>query len=595
MRKLFLLLTILILCTVDVYAAHKIVHTAVVGGTGTGADYTNAYDTLQEGLNGVSRGDTVFVDGLENVTTQIGFNKAVSGTDTIFVIAPLPHLCSMIPGWDDSFSSGYTAYSAQVPMNAIFFVSTSYYKIDGITGCTPDSLKLAVKRIKVAWSDSTNNVNPCMRLYDCDNIFVRGVDFQHAGMDNWEAAEDGYLNSQDCIYNSGTPTGITFQYCRFTNANRTHILFGNVTNTTLEYNYFYGRHGAPHGESISWTSNDAAANNVIRYNVFEDISGTGIIVLVSGTHGGWEIYGNSFFTHDPTKFYTTNGYICNTSSATSSNMEVYNNTFYNLTSGVAGAISWRGEGTGNISRNNLFYSCGPAILWAGAADDLMTISNNASDEAADSCYIFLSGDPFTSVVEGNEDFTPVAGYAGKDVGTDLSPIFTLDLAGNVYGADGYWDVGAYEEQSAYIIVTSPNSGETWTVGTSHNITWTSSGVTTVGIELTYNDGVTYIPVHAGVSAALGTYSWTVVDLPSTLCRIRITDTGDAEVTDSSNALFTIVAVVIPEPEPEPEPEPTPTPSTGDDPMSVGLVTLTITAGLGTGYAAYRRYRGTHRR
>ena len=34
--------------------------------------------------------------------------------------------------------------------------------------------------------------------------------------------------------------------------------------------------------------------------------------------------------------------------------------------------------------------------------------------------------------------------------------------------------------------------------------------------------------------------------------------------------------------------------TGTDPKAVGVVALTITALLGTGYAAYSRYRGTYR-
>jgi hypothetical protein len=43
-----------------------------------------------------------------------------------------------------------------------------------------------------------------------------------------------------------------------------------------------------------------------------------------------------------------------------------------------------------------------------------------------------------------------------------------------------------------ITVTSPNGGESWQKGTSHNITWTSSGITTGTFTVRLFDGSTNI-------------------------------------------------------------------------------------------------------
>ncbi len=54
-----------------------------------------------------------------------------------------------------------------------------------------------------------------------------------------------------------------------------------------------------------------------------------------------------------------------------------------------------------------------------------------------------------------------------------------------------------------ITVNSPNGGEDWTVGTDHNITWTSSGVTGVDIEYSTNGGTDWSSIVKAKDAASG--------------------------------------------------------------------------------------------
>jgi len=90
-----------------------------------------------------------------------------------------------------------------------------------------------------------------------------------------------------------------------------------------------------------------------------------------------------------------------------------------------------------------------------------------------------------------------------------------------------------------ITVTSPNGGETWFVGDSRNITWTSENAgANVKIEISRDGGSTWSTITSSTPND-GSYAWTVTTPASTACRIRITSTSYPAVSDTSNANFTI--------------------------------------------------------
>ncbi len=91
-----------------------------------------------------------------------------------------------------------------------------------------------------------------------------------------------------------------------------------------------------------------------------------------------------------------------------------------------------------------------------------------------------------------------------------------------------------------ITVTSPNGGESWTIGTAHNITWTSTGtVGNLNIDYSTDSGTNWTAVATG-EINDGSYSWTVPNTASTTCLVRVQET-DGSPTDSSNAVFSITA------------------------------------------------------
>ncbi|MGB8317538.1 MAG: Ser-Thr-rich GPI-anchored membrane family protein, partial [Ignavibacteriaceae bacterium] len=89
-----------------------------------------------------------------------------------------------------------------------------------------------------------------------------------------------------------------------------------------------------------------------------------------------------------------------------------------------------------------------------------------------------------------------------------------------------------------ITVTSPNGGENWQVGSSHDITWTSTSVTNVKIEYSTNSGTNWINVISSTSSD-GSYSWTIPNNPSANCKLKISDAANSSVNDQSNNVFTI--------------------------------------------------------
>ncbi len=94
-----------------------------------------------------------------------------------------------------------------------------------------------------------------------------------------------------------------------------------------------------------------------------------------------------------------------------------------------------------------------------------------------------------------------------------------------------------------ITVTAPNGGENWTVGTSRNITWTSTGtISNVKIEYSTNSGTNWTTVVASVSNS-GSYAWTVPNTPATTCWVRVSDAAASATNDVSNANFTISSAV----------------------------------------------------
>ncbi len=89
-------------------------------------------------------------------------------------------------------------------------------------------------------------------------------------------------------------------------------------------------------------------------------------------------------------------------------------------------------------------------------------------------------------------------------------------------------------------VTAPVGGESWEKGSVQSITWMSNQVNNVKIEYSTNNGYEWITIVESVPAITGSYSWTVPNTPSNLCRIKISDADFPSITSINNFAFAII-------------------------------------------------------
>lgn len=95
-----------------------------------------------------------------------------------------------------------------------------------------------------------------------------------------------------------------------------------------------------------------------------------------------------------------------------------------------------------------------------------------------------------------------------------------------------------------ISIVSPNGGESWKVGSSHEITWTSTG--TVGnVKVQYSsDGGSNFTTITNSTGNDGSFSWTIPNSISSNCLVKISET-DGSPKDTSDSSFSIVSSTSP--------------------------------------------------
>jgi len=97
-----------------------------------------------------------------------------------------------------------------------------------------------------------------------------------------------------------------------------------------------------------------------------------------------------------------------------------------------------------------------------------------------------------------------------------------------------------------LILNSPDGGNQWEIGSTHNITWSSYGTVSnnLKIECSLDGGTTWLyPPVADQRINNGLYTWNIPNRESyisSVCLMRITDMNNTNITDRSNTVFSIV-------------------------------------------------------
>lgn len=131
--------------------------------------------------------------------------------------------------------------------------------------------------------------------------------------------------------------------------------------------------------------------------------------------------------------------------------------------------------------------------------------------------------------------------AVKDLGTGSNIEFGLRIRGiSDNGYDMYMDnIKIYHIKTKSITVTAPNGGEVINAGSTYNVKWTSTGVSTVNIDLSVNGGVNWNSITSNYNATTQNYNWIVPAAISKTCKVRVTDATNNLVLDESDNYFEI--------------------------------------------------------
>lgn len=174
--------------------------------------------------------------------------------------------------------------------------------------------------------------------------------------------------------------------------------------------------------------------------------------------------------------------------------------------------------------------------------EVLTTLDNWADYS-DHYSFWDRGFPAVLCIEDYEDSNPYYHTTGDTINT-INLDFATEAA-RVCLAAAAQLAEPGESLVPTITVTSPNGGESWTVGNSYSITWTTTGaVGNVNIKYSTNNGSSWTTIISS-TANDGSYTWTVPNAVSSQCKIKISEAADENPSDTSNAVFTIASGLPP--------------------------------------------------
>jgi len=314
-------------------------------GTGSGADWNNAFRTLPATL---VRGATYYIadgsypgytcDDRESGLVPITIKKATGGQHG-------PDL-----GWQGAYGDGQATFGT-------FTIMTDNWVIDGVVGGGPGS-----------WTTGHGfRVNGSIQINPTyNNVYTWQVGVDNGG-DNVTLRHIEIVGSltpgtEDAVSdNNNEGLFLSHLYTHETDNCPLNLFY--TSNVTWEYSYVGRFTGSPefHSEILFLYGK---GNVSMRYNVFTWVQSTGGLMINNPDRGAVEIYGNVFYKRDgDTWAYGGDGVIgtwINRSDIACHNVSVFNNTFINVPKDCFGIIGST-PSSGLVAKNNYFYNSGTGL------------------------------------------------------------------------------------------------------------------------------------------------------------------------------------------------------------------------------------------
>jgi len=467
-------------------------------GSGNGSSWTNAYTGFGSGSGNVNpgsmtRGVTYWIAA--GNYGAVAFNTPDSGTLLITIEAATTSSHGPASDWSNSFA-GQALFG---PSSA----STDYWTFNGQSRGADWQSGYNIK----FWNQ-TNGGGEAFYIGGNSNISFIYVEMEGtgAGFPNNNSTADK-CSSDNCgvwadyaLFEGSPVSNLYVGYGYYHHTGNTQFQMNDTgsggsvnNNVTWEYNWVSYNHTGQNGQHDEAYS--LLANNVtIRFNVFQDISGSGLICDASAANpamSNWFVYGNIFF-NDAAYLSLGQSYWLNTmdngilalgdgngspenltgtflfSNNTIANFDPPGVAGYNVystlpISGVPGGIT----GTANvIIENNLWYASAYVygnynpicnLLSGTCTEDYNasfqgTTANSAnwqtqSSPAAHDYNVSGTASPFAT----SQPAATIAGYQlalpdpfTSQAGVSLASPYNVDMLGTTRGANGVWDRGALQ-------------------------------------------------------------------------------------------------------------------------------------------------------
>jgi len=468
---------------------------AAASGSGNGSSWTNAYTGFGTGAGKVdpasmTRGATYWIAtgsyGAQN------FSSPNSGSTVITLEGATTTSHGPASDWNDSFAGQATFIGNS-------FVSTDYWTFDGqaVPGCSyPEGSGDSGDHCYTIhfWNKANSSGSAITAANSVSLIYVE-LEGTGQGFPNNTSTSDK-CNTNNCgawadNAIAGSPNNLYVGYSYVHHTGNTQFQMNNTpapTGHTYEYNWISYNHTGQNGQHDEAYSL-YASNVVIRYNVFQDISGSGIITTAGANTpalSNWAVYGNLFFwdatyaAFDQYGLATCDNAILDfLGESMSGHIYFYNNTIAGMYSSVANQAGsafstmpisgLSGYSTGNptvIIENNLWY--GSAYVYGDYSSYCSVVGGATCTQDYNASYqggipsgdnwqtnspagahdynVSGSGSPFLNfaafTIAGLQLVTPdpFASHAGTALG---SP-YNVDMFGVTRGANGTWDLGALQ-------------------------------------------------------------------------------------------------------------------------------------------------------
>ena len=432
---------LLALLSANINAANRYVREGATG-SGTGADWTNAFPTMPASL---TRGDVYYVadgnygsytfdDGGTTLTTVRKATTTDHGTET---------------GWLSTYGDGQAVFG-----NSISFL-TSGWVFDGVSG----SDYQPGHGFKLDNTAGTNTSNIVVfgntGAAGVSNITVSHVDVIGPGYDQVDVNDRAFYSNST----GSTTSNLTISH-NWVKGVGVPILMRQVDTILVEYNQIDDNHSQAASHAETWS--DTGTDNVIfRYNKIRNPEGTAVFFIGNGNAGGtpidintssnWDVYGNVFFYRDYVPGVDHNVGVgavlwCPPfpvfgGDTFCDNWKIYNNTFHNFESASWIANRILGSAGAGITipvvSNNIFNNGG-----TNATHVDITASHNYyrnTTHTSEANEQIGTTDPFVNA--GADDFHLIA---ATTAGQTLSSPYNVDLDGVIRGGDGVFDRGAFE-------------------------------------------------------------------------------------------------------------------------------------------------------